>query len=468
MIQHRVHGISRLVIVCQCILTWGVFWLWFQLYRAFIPEGAGTNLTAYAGYGFLLCLGLGLELLRNRPADPFPSRRNSLIAQMPRAVRQAAIAIGFLLLTLVLTKDRYFSRLFLVSFTPVFYALLLLSGHFLPRFLGKQLFQGLRQERMILIGSPKRAREIGNWLLAKKAYGFHTVGILTEDRFAPGPAPEILGSPSDLDSILTQHAVTQVILLQLPEATSGFSEVLKTVHRRGARLIILSNLDEQLHHRVLAFEDDGLKFFALHDEPLENPLNRVLKRTLDLAISIPAIILVLPIAALPIWLLQVFQSPGRLFYRQIRAGLQNRRFEILKFRTMHPNNLDDGKPATMGDPRIFPGGRFLRRFSLDELPQFLNVLKGEMSVVGPRPHLVEHDEKFAELLSEYRIRSFVKPGMTGLAQVRGFRGEATTRESIGARLRSDLVYLENWSLILDFTIIGRTIWQLLFPPKTAR
>jgi putative colanic acid biosynthesis UDP-glucose lipid carrier transferase len=400
--------------------------------------------------------------------NPFPTRRTSLIAQMPRAIRQCAVAIAFLLLILVLTKDRYFSRLFLVSFTPLFYGFLLISGHFLPRFLGKQLFQGIRQERIILIGSPKRAREIGSWLRAKEAYGFRTVGIVTEDRYAPASSPEILGNPADLDSILSQHAVTQVILLQLPEATSGFNEVLKTVHRSGVRLTILSNLDEQLRHRVLAFEDDGLKFFAFHDEPLENPLNRVLKRALDIVIAIPAVILVLPIAALPIWLLQVFQSPGRLFYRQTRSGLQNRRFEILKFRTMHPNNLEEDKQATIEDPRIFPGGRFLRRFSLDELPQFLNVLTGEMSVVGPRPHLVEHDKKFAELLSEYRIRSFVKPGITGLAQVRGFRGEATTRESIAARLQSDLVYLENWSLILDLTVIVRTVYQIFFPPSTAR
>jgi lipopolysaccharide/colanic/teichoic acid biosynthesis glycosyltransferase len=266
---------------------------------------------------------------------------------------------------------------------------------------------------------------------------------------------------------LAKHAITQVILLQLPEATSGFGEVLRTTNRCGVRLVILNSLDEQLHHPVVVFEDEGLSFFALRDEPLENPLNRVLKRILDLAIAIPAILLVLPIAAIPVWLLQLFQSPGPLFYRQTRAGLQDRKFEILKFRTMHPNDLE-GKAAMVKDPRIFPGGRFLRRFSLDELPQFLNVLTGKMSVIGPRPHLIEHNEQFAEVLSEYRIRTFVKPGMTGLAQVRGFRGEASTRESIAARLQSDLVYLENWSLVLDCTIIARTIWQLFFPPETAR
>jgi exopolysaccharide biosynthesis polyprenyl glycosylphosphotransferase len=469
MIHRRVQGISHLVTVCQCILALGLFWIWFGFYSALIPGAAGINPAAYAGYGLLLCLGLGLEaLVQSRPATPFPSLRASLIRQIPRAIRQTAAAVGFLLLLLVLTKDRYFSRVFLVSFTPAFYLLLLLSGHFLPGFLGNRLFRGSRQERMILIGSPKRARQITDWFLAKKVYGYQAVGILTEDRCVPNSWPEVLGGPSDLDAVLVKHAITQVILLQLPEATSGFSEVLRTAGRRGVRLVILSNLDEQLRHPIVAFEDDGLKFFALRDEPLENPLNRVLKRTMDLSIAIPAVLFVLPAAAIPIWLLQTFQSPGRLFYRQTRAGLQDQSFQILKFRTMHPNNLEENKPAMEEDPRIFPGGRFLRRFSLDELPQFLNVLSGKMSVVGPRPHLIEHHEKFSELLSEYRIRSFVKPGMTGLAQVRGFRGEATTRECIAARLQSDLVYLENWSLTLDCTIIARTIWQLFFPPKTAR
>jgi lipopolysaccharide/colanic/teichoic acid biosynthesis glycosyltransferase len=135
---------------------------------------------------------------------------------------------------------------------------------------------------------------------------------------------------------------------------------------------------------------------------------------------------------------------------------------------MYPGTEEPAKQATATDSRIFSAGHLLRRFSIDEIPQFLNVLKGNMSVVGPRPHLTEHNDKFAELLSNYHIRAFVKPGITGLAQVRGFRGESTTREEIAARLRSDLVYLENWSLILDLSIIVRTVWHVLVPPKTAR
>jgi putative colanic acid biosynthesis UDP-glucose lipid carrier transferase len=469
MIQYRVQGISNLVTVCESLLTLVLFWTWIALYQAIIPGGEGINLRSYTGYSFLIVIGLWLEsVIRVRGHIAFPANRPSIIRQIPRALRQTAIAIGFLLFVLVLSKDRYLSRVFLVTFIPAFYLMLLSGGHFLPRFLTRHLFRGTREERMLLIGSPKRAGKIRDWLSAKREYGFHTVGILTEDRSFPNPWPAILGSPAELRAMLTQHDVTQVILLQLPEATSGFDDLLRIIHRHGARLVILSNLDEQLHHPVFAFEDDGLKFFAFHLEPLENPFHRVIKRLMDIAIALPATVVVFPIAALVVKMLQACQSPGPLLYRQMRSGIQNRNFEILKFRTMHTGNAEQTKQATIGDPRIFPAGRLLRRLSIDEIPQFLNVLSGSMSIIGPRPHLVEHNDKFAELLSNYHIRTFVKPGITGLAQVRGFRGEATEREDIAARLQSDLVYLENWSLILDLSILARTIWHLFVPPKKAR
>jgi exopolysaccharide biosynthesis polyprenyl glycosylphosphotransferase len=470
MIQYRVRGISNLVTACESLLALVLFWIWIALYQAIVPNGEGINLSYYTGYAFLIVIGLWLEsVFRVRGHIlSFPTGRPSIIRQIPRALRQTAIAIAFLLFVLVLSKDRYLSRVFLVTFIPSLYLMLLLAGHVLPRFLAQHLFSGTREERMLLVGSPKRASKIRVWLSSKREYGLHTVGILTEDRNVLNPWPPILGLPAELDRILVQHSVTQVILLQLPEATSGFSELLRTIHQRGARLVILSNLDEQLQHPVFAFEDDGLKFFAFHLEPLENPFHRVVKRVLDVAIALPATLFVFPVAALVVKLLQAFQSPGPLLYRQTRSGLQNRKFDILKFRTMHPDNGEEGKQATAEDFRIFPAGRLLRRFSIDEIPQFLNVLKGTMSVVGPRPHLVEHNDKFAEVLSNYHIRTFVKPGMTGLAQVRGFRGEAAKREEIAARLQSDLVYLENWSLILDLSIIARTVWHLFVPPNKAR
>ncbi len=469
MIQYRVRGIFNLVVACEAVLTLILFWLWITLYQAFIPGGDGINLANYAGYSFLIVIGLWLEsIFLSRKLIVFPVDQPTIIRQIPQALRQTATSIGFLLFVLVLSKDRYLSRVFLISFIPAFYAMLLFGGHYLPNLLAGRLFRGSREERMLLIGSPKRASKIRDWLQAKRAYGFHTIGILTDDRNAPNSWPEILGSTAQLNSVLTQHGVTQVIILQLPEATSGFEEMMKIINRHGARLLILSNLEEQLRRPVFAFEDSGLSFFTFHLEPLENPFHRVIKRVLDMSIALPATLIVFPIAALIVKLTQIVQSPGPLFYKQKRAGIQNQKFEILKFRTMHVGNVNEAKQAASNDPRIFPAGRFFRRFSIDEIPQFLNVIDGSMSVVGPRPHMVEHNDKFAELLSNYHIRAFVKPGMTGLAQVRGFRGESSTHEEIAARLQSDLVYLENWSLILDLSIILRTIRHIIFPPKSAR
>jgi exopolysaccharide biosynthesis polyprenyl glycosylphosphotransferase len=468
MFNQWVRGISHLVTASQCALTLIVFSVWLALYQNFVIGEGSINLIAYEAYGLVIVAGIALNgFSRDRSTAPFPGRRSSFIHQLPKALKQTGVSIAFLLLILVLSKDRYLSRVFLFSFIPTHFLTLLLSGHFLPAVFVKRLFRGNRQERMLLIGSPERAAKIMHWLAGKREYGLRTVGILTDEDCSRNSWPTPLGTLNDLERILTEHEISQVILLQLPEATSGFPVVLQALQNHGVRLIILSDLDEQLRHQVIPFDDDGLNFFALRHEPLENPFNRVLKRIVDLTVAIPAAIILLPLVAVIVKISQQLQSPGPLFYSQRRSGIQNQEFTILKFRTMHANGSPE-QQASDSDPRIFPAGRWLRRFSIDEIPQLLNVIRGQMSIVGPRPHLVEHNHEFAKVLSDYHIRSLVKPGITGLAQVRGFRGEAKQLPHIAARLRSDLVYLENWSLILDLSIILRTFWHLLFPPKTAR
>jgi lipopolysaccharide/colanic/teichoic acid biosynthesis glycosyltransferase len=140
---------------------------------------------------------------------------------------------------------------------------------------------------------------------------------------------------------------------------------------------------------------------------------------------------------------------------------------MYKFRTMSVQNDDETRQVRRSDPRLFPAGAWMRRFSVDELPQFLNVLRGDMSVVGPRPHLPAHDEVFMQAMQNYRVRSAVKPGITGLAQVRGFRGGTQTQEDITRRVSSDIEYLERWTLELDVWILFRTVWQVVMPPKGA-
>jgi lipopolysaccharide/colanic/teichoic acid biosynthesis glycosyltransferase len=176
---------------------------------------------------------------------------------------------------------------------------------------------------------------------------------------------------------------------------------------------------------------------------------------------------IFPILALIVFLAQRFQCPGPLFHVQQRAGMQNRQFKIYKFRTMRPDHDDLSRQARHEDERVYPLGKWFRRLSFDEVPQFWNVLRGDMSIVGPRPHLIEHNNQFSRFMENYNVRTFVKPGITGLAQVRGFRGEARNNSDIENRVACDIEYLENWNLSLECGIILRTFAQLINPPGTA-
>ena len=197
-------------------------------------------------------------------------------------------------------------------------------------------------------------------------------------------------------------------------------------------------------------------------------MNRIVKRTVDILMSLPVVLFVLPPLCLVVKIFQSIQSPGPLFYRQTRAGLNNLPFRIFKFRTMRADKGDEAsKQATAGDPRIYPMGRILRKTSLDEIPQFLNVFFGHMSVVGPRPHMIIHNRRFSEVMREYHVRTFAKPGITGLAQMSGYRGEAKNDQDVVERAKLDIKYIEDWSLPLDFWIIFNTMYQVFRPPKTA-
>jgi lipopolysaccharide/colanic/teichoic acid biosynthesis glycosyltransferase len=210
-----------------------------------------------------------------------------------------------------------------------------------------------------------------------------------------------------------------------------------------------------------------LNFVNFRREPLESPFNRIIKRVFDLMIAGVVVGTILPPLSVIVWIYQRLQSPGPLFFKQKRRGFAGQEFQIYKFRTMHKGSERDTRQAQAQDARVFPFGYWLRRTSLDEIPQFLNVLLGEMSVVGPRPHIPEHDEEWARLLNAYHVRTIAKPGITGLAQVRGMRGEAKKDEDMLKRIESDLEYIENFSPLVDFEIVIRTAIQVIFPRSTA-
>lgn len=468
MIQHRIRGLNSLLCLLQGLFAAGIYWGWFWYYQMLFRIENVIFYDQYLIYSGLILVGLVLDFMtRSSQTMSLVVFERSLLALTPVSLRQLAFALGCVLVFLVLAKDVAISRIFLVSYTPLLFGMLLWTNSYTPHLLARHFFRGLHVGRTLLVGTQERALALQGWLSNKAEFGFQTVGLLTDEAEEPGMYLPVLGSPSHVEEVISTHRISQVILLAIPFDPVQ-QNVVSVALKLGVRLLIFSNLQEYIRRPLVHFEDAGIQFLALHDEPLENPFHRALKRACDIAFASMVLAFVFPVSALIVWICHRLQSPGPLFFRQQRAGIQNREFTILKFRSMHVSEAnDEAKQATKDDHRVFSAGRWLRRFSIDEIPQFINVLRGDMSVVGPRPHLIEHNRQFAELLANYQIRSFVRPGVTGLAQVRGFRGEAKTREAISARLQSDIAYLENWSPLLDISIVCRTFIQMVAPPKSA-
>lgn len=204
-----------------------------------------------------------------------------------------------------------------------------------------------------------------------------------------------------------------------------------------------------------------------HLFPLDEQLHKLSKRAFDIVFSLAVIVLFLS------WMLPLFglfiglTSSGPVLFRQKRTGINNKPFWCWKFRTMYVNMDAHVKQAVPGDPRITPVGRVLRKFSLDELPQFFNVLTGNMSVVGPRPHMLLHTQQYSRMIDTFMVRHFVKPGITGLSQVQGYRGEVKCSKALRNRVKLDLFYLEKWHFMLDLRIIAKTVKLMMFGDRNA-
>ena len=465
MISDRTRGVNTLVLVSQCLLVTAAFWLWFLLcYYPSIEPGATAR---HLVYNEIILVGL---LLGTRSSPLGVSlHKASFDVIIRRSLQQFGTALFYLLIYIVAIHDTVISRLFFFTFAPVFLALLLATNRFLPALVGNLTFRAELREKVLLVGPRGKALELKQWLVENKHLGLDPRGLLTEDQAEAGEdGLPTLGQPEDLEKVLAQPGFTKVLLVEFPRHSGSMRRYTNVCEEHAVRLLVIADLDQMFGHPLTVIEDQGRVFMGLREEPLENPINRLLKRCLDIAISLPVVGFVLPPLVLVVWFVQRRQSPGPLFFWQAREGFHNESFDVLKFRSMHVGAASDERlPSSKDDPRLYPFGSFMRKTSLDEMPQFWNVLCGKMSVVGPRPHLKAYNDQYRQVFFRAYVRSLVKPGITGLAQARGFRGDARTPEEVVHRLESDIEYLENWSFWLDCRLVLRTALQVVLPPKTA-
>lgn len=461
----RAKGVITIKLILQALLFSIAFWLWVAVFRAQLIHGLDWV------FGYVTANGAmvgGLLLAYARTPGDWRSLQPGFQPAVRQALGQMAYMFGVLFGLLVLTKDQRVSRFFLAAFAPVGYMVLVWTNRYLPQWISDGLLGQRWLDRILVVGPADLATRFATSSAWTQRLGCHLVGLLCDEPPAAGQLPlRVLGSTGQLSAVLREQHVTRVVLLGPLAGGPNLEDLISACEHAGVSPVLVPDLGTR-PRGWRAFDFGDILALSFREEPLQNPWNRFLKRMLDLAFCLPVMLVVLPAVTWLVWIFQRCQSPGPVFHRQTRSGLFNQRFEILKFRSMHTHNHDLARQASSNDDRIFPAGRWLRRFSLDELPQFINVLNGDMSVVGPRPHLPEHDEQFARVLRSYHLRTRVKPGLTGLAQVRGFRGEVLSNSDIVNRVSSDIHYIENWSLTLDVWIAFRTVAQVLFPPSSAR
>ncbi len=462
MLGNRAKGLGITLSTCFAFIAFLLFWsLAFLLIIFANFQLAGID--TYWTFSILIIGLIYVEYFVTSSSDLSRFLKFGIQTIRSTAKTLAIVAIG-LMVYMFATKEVGMSRVFLGSYLALLFPSLYLAKEYLPPLLSKMLFNGRYRYKSILLGTADSNSKLEKWLQQNAQYGMQVVAadneidqsVRDEDFYE---LPELIQKTGAKILFLTTQIANESIMHNLQVLCESI----------GVRLVMVNSFSfgSSSRNRLSMYEDDGYYFVSIRKEPLECPVNRLLKRSLDLAISIPVVLLILPPAATVVWLIQRIHSPGRVLHRQARCGLHGEHFTMYKFRTMHQCAHDENKQATKNDTRIFSFGHFMRKSSLDELPQFINVLLGEMSIVGPRPHLPAHDIEFSKLASKYYLRNLVKPGITGLAQVRGHRGEVQVKGHILNRVSSDIFYAENWSLILDIGIILRTFMQMFKAPNTA-
>ncbi|MFN8307174.1 MAG: undecaprenyl-phosphate glucose phosphotransferase [Ferruginibacter sp.] len=261
--------------------------------------------------------------------------------------------------------------------------------------------------------------------------------------------------------IAKDNDINEIFSTITPEQNKSIYDLMFQSEKECIRFKIVPNLSVFITRDVHIEYFGDLPILSLRSEPLDDVGNRIKKRALDLVVSSLVIIFILSWMIPILGLLILLESRGPIFFGQLRTGKDKKTFRCLKFRSMRSNKDADLKQATRNDSRVTRIGKFIRKTSLDEFPQFLNVFKGEMSLVGPRPHMLKHTDDYSQVVDDYMVRQFLKPGITGWAQINGYRGEITNPEQIRMRVNKDLWYLENWSLWLDIKIMFLTVYHVL-------
>lgn len=387
-----------------------------------------------------------------------PKRGRSRRLELWNLTRANAIGILFFMFILFLTKQTDISR----KFIGVFFVTNVVLGYafrdILNKLLQKIRSRGHNLKHVLMVGYSRAAEYYIDRILANPQWGYHIHGIL-DDTMEPGTmykGIKVIGLTCDLPHLLSDKQLDEIVIALNIGEYSKLEGLVSTCEKSGVHTKFVPDYNNIIPTRPYTEDLNGLPVINIRNVPLTNTVNKFIKRSVDIFGACVAL-LVFSIPMLVVAAIIKITSPGPLIFCQVRVGLHNKEFKMFKFRSMAIQKESEEKKAwtTFNDPRVTPIGKFIRKTSIDELPQIFNVLRGEMSLIGPRPERPFFVEKFKEEIPRYMIKHQVRPGLTGWAQVNGLRGDTSIRK----RIDHDLYYIENWTLGLDIKILFLTFFK---------
>lgn len=421
------------------------FFSWYLRFKSgLFVQDAGV-LPAKTYFSALFLIIPGYLLLYSIFQLYMPRRVKSYRKELMDIIRANGIGFMIFILVLYFIKQEHFSRQMLCIFFFINISLEFASRYLIRTILWKMRKQGLNQKHILMIGESQMAEQYMDRLRENPKWGYQVFAHLKDEE--------------KLERILEGNELDEVVIALRAEDYGKLERIVDVCEKAGVHTKMIPDFGNVISTRPYIEDVQGIPVIHVRRVPLNIMRNRVAKRVVDLIGATVAIILFSPVMLLTV-LVVASTEEGSVIYRQERVGLHNQVFYMYKFRSMIMQDEEKEKAewSTRNDPRITPVGKLIRRTSIDELPQLFNVLKGEMSLVGPRPERPQFVQKFRDEIPRYMVKHQVRPGMTGWAQINGYRGDT----SIEKRIEYDLYYIENWTMVFDMKILILTIFKGFF------
>ncbi|WP_243187737.1 undecaprenyl-phosphate glucose phosphotransferase [Coprococcus comes] len=421
------------------------FFSWYLRFKSgLFVQDAGV-LPAKTYFSALFLIIPGYLLLYSIFQLYMPRRVKSYRKELMDIIRANGIGFMIFILVLYFIKQEHFSRQMLCIFFFINISLEFASRYLIRTILWKMRKQGLNQKHILMIGESQMAEQYMDRLRENPKWGYQVFAHLKDEE--------------KLERILERNELDEVVIALRAEDYGKLERIVDVCEKAGVHTKMIPDFGNVISTRPYIEDVQGIPVIHVRRVPLNIMRNKAAKRAVDLIGATVAIILFSPVILLT-GLVVALTEEGSVIYRQERVGLHNQVFYMYKFRSMIMQDEEKEKAewSTRNDPRITPVGKLIRRTSIDELPQLFNVLKGEMSLVGPRPERPQFVQKFRDEIPRYMVKHQVRPGMTGWAQINGYRGDT----SIEKRIEYDLYYIENWTMVFDMKILILTIFKGFF------